>query len=195
MKGELTSQKGRVRAAIRARVAAMTPEQRAHKSSSARALLTEQKVWHEAVTVLFYAPLRDELDIWPLALEGLKAGKRIALPRFDSASGTYLPALIRDPHRDIVIGKLGIREPRPDCEPAAGTAIDLVLVPGVAFDLQGHRLGRGKGYYDRLLRVIGGVKCGVAYDEQLVPHLPVEPHDYRLDCIVTPTRWITVCAD
>jgi 5-formyltetrahydrofolate cyclo-ligase len=195
MKSELAPQKMRVRAAIRARLAAMTPEQRARKSSRARALLKEQKLWHEAVTVLFYAPLHDELDVWPLVLEGLEAGKRIALPRFNSATGTYLPALIKDPHCDIVIGKLGIREPRPDCKPAPSTAIDLVLVPGVAFDLQGHRLGRGKGYYDRLLRVVSGIKCGVAFDEQLVPHLPVAPHDYRLDCIVTPTRWITVCAD
>jgi 5-formyltetrahydrofolate cyclo-ligase len=66
----------------------------------------------------------------------------------------------------------------------------LVLVPGVAFDLRGRRLGRGKGFYDRLLADAGGLKCGVAFDEQIVTEIPVEPHDVSVDCILTPTRWI-----
>ncbi len=195
MKSEFASEKAQVRATIRALLAAMTPEQRAIESSRARALLTEQPVWREAVTVLFYASLPGELDVWPLAIEALQAGKRIALPRFNSALGTYLPALITEPQHDIVVGKLGIREPGPACNPVPGDEIDLVLVPGVAFDVHGHRLGRGKGHYDRMLRTLGGVKCGVAFDQQLVKDLPVEPHDYKLDCIVTPTRWITATRD
>jgi 5-formyltetrahydrofolate cyclo-ligase len=70
--------------------------------------------------------------------------------------------------------------------------LDLVLAPGVAFDLQGHRLGRGKGFYDRLLADVRGVKCGVAFDEQIVDAVPVGPLDVGVDCLVTPTRWLEV---
>jgi 5-formyltetrahydrofolate cyclo-ligase len=64
------------------------------------------------------------------------------------------------------------------------------LVPGVAFDLHGRRLGRGKGFYDRLLADVRGKTCGVAFDEQIVREVPVEPHDSDVNCILTPTRWI-----
>ena len=66
---------------------------------------------------------------------------------------------------------------------------DLVFVPGIAFDLVGRRLGRGKGFYDRLLAGVRGHKCGVAFDTQLVAEMPEEPHDMRVDSIITPSRW------
>jgi 5-formyltetrahydrofolate cyclo-ligase len=68
--------------------------------------------------------------------------------------------------------------------------LDLVLVPGVAFDARGGRLGRGKGFYDRLLSAVNGTKCGVAFDEQIVDAVPVGPLDVLVNCILTPTRWI-----
>jgi 5-formyltetrahydrofolate cyclo-ligase len=68
--------------------------------------------------------------------------------------------------------------------------VDLILVPGLAFDLRGRRLGRGKGYYDQLLRGLRGITCGVAFDQQIVAEIPVEPHDVRVNCVLTPTRWI-----
>jgi 5-formyltetrahydrofolate cyclo-ligase len=66
----------------------------------------------------------------------------------------------------------------------------LILVPGVAFDLRGGRLGRGRGYYDRLLSGLQGYRCGVAFDEQIVDRVPLEPHDASLNCILTPSRWV-----
>jgi 5-formyltetrahydrofolate cyclo-ligase len=86
-------------------------------------------------------------------------------------------------------GKFGVREPVASCEKIVLKHLDLILVPGLAFGLDGHRLGRGKGFYDRLLAVLHGPACGVAFDEQIVSVLPVEPHDLRLNCILTPTRW------
>jgi len=68
--------------------------------------------------------------------------------------------------------------------------LDFILVPGVAFDLQGRRLGRGKGFYDQILAVVRGTVCGVAFDQQITPEIPVEPHDAVVNCILTPTRWI-----
>ena len=66
----------------------------------------------------------------------------------------------------------------------------MILVPGVAFDLHGRRLGRGKGFYDQLLAGVRGTTCGVAFDVQVVRELPQEPHDARVNCILTPTRWL-----
>jgi 5-formyltetrahydrofolate cyclo-ligase len=70
--------------------------------------------------------------------------------------------------------------------------LDLVLVPGVGFDLQGRRLGRGRGFYDRLLADVDGIKCGVAFEEQVVSEIPVGPRDVRLNFILTPTRCVEV---
>ncbi|MDW7979128.1 MAG: 5-formyltetrahydrofolate cyclo-ligase [Verrucomicrobiales bacterium] len=192
MSGDPAAEKARVRALVRKLLAAFSAEAQAAESARARALLLRQSVWESAATVLFYAPLPGELDIWPLLTTAMQAGKRVALPRFDPATGMYEPALVIDPARDIVLGKHGVREPSQACARVRGNEIDLVLVPGVAFDFRGFRLGRGKGYYDRLLPMLSGIKCGVAFEHQLVPRLPVEPHDYRLDCILTPARWIVV---
>jgi 5-formyltetrahydrofolate cyclo-ligase len=68
--------------------------------------------------------------------------------------------------------------------------LDLVLVPGVAFDLHGRRLGRGKGFYDQLLATVRGTTIGAAFEQQVVREVPVEPHDVYLNCILTPTRWL-----
>ena len=70
--------------------------------------------------------------------------------------------------------------------------LDLVLVPGVAFDLQGRRLGRGRGFYDRLLADVDGIKCGIAFDEQMVNEVPAGPPDVRLNFILTPTRCVEI---
>jgi 5-formyltetrahydrofolate cyclo-ligase len=69
---------------------------------------------------------------------------------------------------------------------------DLVLVPGVAFDLRGCRLGRGRGFYDRLLTEVHGIKCGVAFDEQIAGEIPVGTLDVPMDFILTATRCVKV---
>ena len=73
--------------------------------------------------------------------------------------------------------------------------LDLALVPGLGFDARGHRLGRGKGHYDRLLAGFTGMKIGVAFDFQIVTEVPREPHDIALDAVVTPTRWLQARSD
>jgi 5-formyltetrahydrofolate cyclo-ligase len=186
----ITSAKSALRLQVRERLRGMTPQQREAASVQICARLPHQAVWKSAGSILFFAPMPTEPDVWPLLLEALSSGKRVALPRFDKQAGTYAPALIENPDRDLVVGKLGIREPGLHYQQLPGNQVDLVLVPGVAFDLSGRRLGRGKGFYDRLLRTVSGTKCGVAFDQQIVAGLPAEPHDYAIDCILTPTRWI-----
>lgn len=182
--------KEELRRSVRARIKAVTPEQRLNASEQACALLEQQKVWKNAVTIFFYAPLREELDIWPLLRDSLAAGKTVALPRFDAATQRYVACQIQDAARDVRDGQFGIREPCTECIAVPPNRLDLVLVPGVAFDVHGRRLGRGKGFYDQLLASVRGTTCGVAFDEQIVEAVPVEPHDVHLNCILTPTRWI-----
>ena len=174
------------------------PEQRATASDQARALLRQQTVWQAAQCVMCFAPLPRELDIWPLVVEAIAAGKRIVLPRFVAARKAYEACVVQNLDRDLSTGHFNIREPASHCAPFTADRLDLILVPGVAFDLQGRRLGRGKGYYDGLLtalrKSLGTLAlptiCAVAFDEQIVSDVPAESHDVRMDCLLTPTRWI-----
>jgi 5-formyltetrahydrofolate cyclo-ligase len=167
----------------------MTPEERAAGSALARARLEAQTLWREAHSVLFFAPLPEELDLWPLAAAAVAAGKRVALPHYDGDSRGYVPCQIQDFERDVATGRYRIREPATHCARFPLNRLDLILVPGVAFDLHGRRLGRGKGHYDQLLATVHGVTCGVAFEQQIVDAIPVAPHDVPVNRILTPLRW------
>jgi 5-formyltetrahydrofolate cyclo-ligase len=192
MQKAIQEAKQRLRMQVRADLARLSPGERAAASARARALLTQQAVWKGAQCVLFFAPLSTELDIWPLVQDALAGAKKVALPRFALETNTYDPCQIIDPSLDLQVGQFGIREPRAECLLVPPAYLDLILVPGVAFDSHGRRLGHGKGYYDLMLKGLMGTTCGVAFDPQVVGEVPVEPHDVRVNYILTPTRWIKV---
>ena len=190
MNESLTQQKTALRERLRAELLALTRAQREDAAVEICARLVEQPAWRNARAVLLFAPLPDEPNVRPLLHAALDAGKLTALPRFSIATDSYEAAVIGNPEKDLVEGKFGVLEPAAVCRVAELKRLDLVLVPGVAFDWQGHRLGRGKGFYDRLLVGVSGKTCGVAFDQQLVAAIPVEPHDVRLNCILTPSHWL-----
>jgi 5-formyltetrahydrofolate cyclo-ligase len=130
------------------------------------------------------------LDLTPLLKEARGAGKVVALPRFVSETGTYEAVEVSDYKAQCGAGKFGILEPVADCQAMSLKHLDLALVPGLGFDVSGRRLGRGQGYYDRLLAGIAGAKCGVAFERQVVERLPAERHDASMNFILTPTRWL-----
>lgn len=187
---DLPRPKDAVRLKVRESLAGLAVGKKARRSALACALLQRQAVWNNACSVLFYAPLPGELDVWPLLEMALKVGKIASLPRYSPASDAYIACQVHDPQTDVQPGRFGIREPVANCQEIELNGLDLVLVPGLAFDLHGRRLGRGKGYYDHLLRLVRGKTCGVAFDEQVVNEVPVEGHDVVLNCILTPTRWV-----
>jgi len=167
-----------------------TEAERLSGSVQACARLRQNPIWRRASQILFYAPRADEIDLWPLAQEALAEGKTVVLPRYDSAQRSYVGVQVKNLERDVDVGHFGIREPHTlDCIFPL-IQLDLALVPGVAFDVGGCRLGRGKGYYDRLLATVRGTKCGVAWDFQIQARIPAEFHDLKLQCILTPTRWL-----
>jgi 5-formyltetrahydrofolate cyclo-ligase len=182
--------KALLRDQVRARVRSLSPAARSSGSLELCARLRAQRVWQQAKAILLFAPLTEEPDIWPLLAEALAANKAVALPSFVPTANAYVARRIVDPARDLIVGQFGIREVAELSPEMALNQLDLVLVPGIAFDPHGRRLGRGKGFYDRLLADVHGTKCGVAFDEQLVDAVPVGPLDIPLNCILTPTRWI-----
>lgn len=183
--------KAALRAELRRRLAGLSAAERATAAAQACGRLRAQAVWQRADVVLAFMPLADELDITPLLRAALSEGKQLCLPRFNASTGCYEAALVRDLSTDLQLGRFGVLEPDAARPGQALNGLDLTLAPGVGFDHAGHRLGRGQGFYDRLLAQVTGVKCGMGFDEQLIAALPVEPHDVKLDCIMTPTRWLT----
>ena len=115
--------------------------------------------------------------------------KHVSVPSFDPVGQRYICSELKHFDADLVEGHMGILEPKHSAiRPVRVDIPDAWLVPGLAFDENGNRLGRGKGYYDQLLRDARGVKVVLAYDFQVLNEVPAEPHDVRMDFIVTETR-------
>jgi 5-formyltetrahydrofolate cyclo-ligase len=190
MNADKQAQKDELRAKIRAALKAAVPVKLKSDSEKLCAILKTQPFFQDARSILFFAPLPGEPDLWPLLNETLSGKKMAALPCFDQDNQVYQPRRVTDLHVEILSGKFGIREPMDTCVAIPVNDLDLVLVPGLAFGLDGHRLGRGKGHYDRLLQNFTGKKIGIAFDEQIVEVVPSESNDVRMDEIVTPTRCV-----
>ena len=183
---EIALAKSELRAHIRAQLEKISPAVRAVESIELCERLKAQMP--SAHTILFFAPLPDELDVWPVLEQSLALGTTCALPFFDAEKKTYGARVLNHLASEIITGKFGVREPAAGCAEMPLDQFDLVLVPGMAFDLQGSRLGRGRGFYDRLLEKVSGIKCGVGYDFQLLEKIPAEPHDAKVDFMLTPSR-------
>lgn len=147
-----------------------------------------------AITILFYAATRNEVVTDDMIRDALQSGKLVGLPLVHKERRELTFSYIKSLN-ELAPGVYGIREPLPEyLRPVSLTSIDLIIVPGVAFDLKGHRLGYGGGYYDRFLRRVGDdvPRVGLAFELQLLDELPVEDHDVTVDTIITEKRIITV---
>lgn len=183
----LTDPAGKVqrRAEARATIAALAATARAAQASRLLELILASPEWLAAKRPLLFVPLPDEIDLSPLIPAALAAGKQVGLPAFDAETGSYLVREIRDAVNDLSPGRFRIPEPGPQCRTMRVVELDILLVPGLAFDAAGGRLGRGKGFYDRLLEPATGTVWGVGFVEQLGPPVPLEPHDRRMHGVFT----------
>lgn len=184
--------KAAVRRHVRVELERLSATDRAAAAARVCALLFRQPIWKNSRTVLLYAPLPDELDISAVLETALQDGKLAALLRYNRVQRNYAAFEVTNRQQDLQPGYFGVLEPGPQCREIPLNQLDLTLIPGVAFSFDGGRVGRGKGFYDRLLPLVSGVKCGVAFDHQVLPTVPLEPHDIRLNCILTPTRWLQI---
>ena len=136
---------------------------------------------NDVQTIVAYYPLPDEVDIRPLLDEWIAEGKTVFLPK---VTGDDTMELRRYTGRDDMHeGAFHILEPEGQLF-AGDVSIDVVLVPGVAFDAEGHRLGRGKGYYDRFLSSLPSELIGVCFDFQKVDEVPVDSFDIPVDEVI-----------
>jgi 5-formyltetrahydrofolate cyclo-ligase len=181
--------KATLREQLRAEGARHTAAERQEGSRAICARLEAETVWQDARKVLAFMPLESEPDITGLFPQCLAGGRILALPRFDPVAGSYQAARVTDPATQLVRGRYGVLEPQPECPLLLLKELDFALVPGIGFSLNGRRLGRGKGYFDRMLCEVRGWKCGVAFDWQVAVEIPSEQHDIHVNSIVTPTRW------
>lgn len=172
----------------------LTKEQHEEKSRAILARLYEEPRYQQAKTIFAYASMPDEVQLYDLlahALKQGKQGKRVGLPLI---TGKGLMEVVNLPSLDsLVPGKFGIltvREEEQSIIPAA--EVDFVVVPGAAFSPAGDRLGLGGGYYDRYLALKApqAYRAALTFDGQVVPSVPMEAHDARVNLILTETRRI-----
>ena len=170
------------KAALRAEMSAfrVNPEERRKASVKLVERILESPEWGQARVVLLFAALHDEPDV--IGLMG--HGRETCFPRFHADRG-YAAARVVDAG-ELIPGQFGILEPPSSAEEITATEVDLVIVPGMAFDRSGNRLGRGRGFYDRWLAELAGAKLGIGFDHQLLDALPCEPHDMVMDGVLVP---------
>ena len=186
MSDKLQTEKKKMRAAILALREAMPP---AARSAASRAIIDKVcglPQYAEATVVLTYMGFGSEIETQSFFERIIADGKVVVLPRVDRASQTLMLHAARSTS-DLLTGKWGIREPRADAPTVSIEEVDFLLMPGVAFDRFGNRLGYGRGYYDKLLVIADPAltRVAAAFSCQIVEAVPVGPTDQRIDCIVT----------
>lgn len=188
----LRDKKNEQRAVFREKRKGISAEERTRLSAEICKRLMALSAFRFADTVLSYSPLAGEVDVTEFNRAVLKAGKRLALPKCARGEPIMSFHLISDIDA-METGMFSIKEPSendPVWEMASGERA-ICVIPAMAFDLTGHRLGYGKGFYDRFLSSQSITKIGVAYTDFVVKSLPRGRFDLAADIIVTDKRIIT----
>jgi 5-formyltetrahydrofolate cyclo-ligase len=187
------ARKRQLRRTILALRRAMPATECVRRSHCVWARVATLPLYQRARVVLGYMAFDHEVLTDGLMRQAIALGKQVVLPMVQPDRRQLELYAVEDLDRDLAPGYCGILEPHPSRTRAvAPEALDLALVPGVAFDVRGGRLGFGAGFYDRLLDRLPRVapKIGLAFDFQVITRLPQLPHDVRLEAIVTDDRII-----
>jgi 5-formyltetrahydrofolate cyclo-ligase len=178
--------KSLLRKQLRDKLAAMSDEIRHQKSLQACSFVAASAEFAAARVVMLYLSTPTEVDTSPLALKAWQAGKTVVVPKVSWNQRRMLPVEISSLNDHMTTSGPGVREPI-EGKPVPVDFIDFVVVPGLGFSEKGYRIGRGMGFYDRFLAQAEfiGTSCGLAFDDQIVPELPVLDHDIPLSMLVT----------
>lgn len=179
-------EKSHIRRKINAMRRMLSEEERQSAAEDVFARLEQTAAFLLADTVLMYHSLPDELSTRGF-LKKWGGRKRFFLPR---VNGVNLDILPYDESR-LELGSFHIEEPTGN-DTVDPSEIELMIIPAVAYDRRGNRLGRGKGFYDRLLGEVKATKIGVGYEFQLVDEIPVEEHDVPMDMVITQSATIVI---
>lgn len=181
----LAANKKALRASIKQKRRALSIEYRQQASRKMQAELTRLPCYQAAEYIMLYMAMQDEVQLDELIAMVLKDGKKAVIPLVTGAG--LMEAVELSDMADLVPDKYGIKTVSEEKRRLiAPDKIDLIIVPGVAFDKAGHRLGMGGGFYDRfMLRAARAVRAALAYDCQLLAAVPAEVHDLTVDYIIT----------
>lgn len=176
-----------LRAEVKAALARMTPREREDAALRIQERVLGLPELEEARTVLLYASLPGEVATDGIADDLRRRGIQVTYPRCLPASREMTLHAVASTGDLLVEGPYGIREPAPQCDIIGIDEIDMVFMPGLAWDREGQRLGRGAGYYDRLLADARwkGFRCGVFFAIQEVRLVPADPWDIPMNVVIT----------
>ncbi len=180
--------KKKIRKEILRKRKSLDPRERLELSRLVLERLFSLEEFREAKKVFLYVSKADEVDTVPLIRTCLEEGKEVFAP---FVRGSDMDFARVSSVQELVKGRFGILEPK-NKEPVPPETADIVVVPGVVFDEKGHRIGRGKGYYDRYLKRVPREvpRVALAFDFQVLPEIPSAPSDEKVDIIVTEKRII-----
>jgi 5-formyltetrahydrofolate cyclo-ligase len=176
-----------IRKRMRELLAAMHHGKASFASQAACSTLTTLDEFRLADVVMIYLSLPEEVDTAAIAQLAWQAGKTVLAPKVNWQDNTMVAMEIHSLQDDLVVDDAGFRQPAAG-RLWAGGDIDLIVIPGLAFDACGNRMGRGMGFYDRFLSAgdMRALKCGLAFQEQLlIDPLPTTQNDQPIDMLVT----------
>lgn len=185
--------KSDLRPTIKSTLESISPSSRNTLSNQLTTHLLQSNLYASATTILAYAALPTELNLDPFITCALAENKRICIPTIDWSSKSMQPALIQNLDTDLEIGRYGVRTPLAMCPLVEPNEIDLILIPGLAFDRDLNRLGRGAGFYDRMIDRLSSPRpplVGICFDSQILLTVPTEPHDHPMDRVITNTGFL-----
>jgi len=162
------------------------------KSSKIKKRLFEMDLFRNAQTILFYVSYGNEVFTHDMIKDSIVIGKRVVVPKSVTTDNTLVLSELTS-WNDLELGAYNILEPKQESiEQVDIESIDLIIIPGVVFDVHGNRIGHGKGYYDRLLNDSRNLpSIGLAFEFQIVKKMKSEKHDQKIDVILTEERLIT----
>jgi len=185
--------KPQIRTTMKDSLTAMTSQDRHRRSMAACDLVAGTREFRHGQLIMLYLSLPSEVETATLAVRAWAEGKQIAVPRVDWGTQKMDPVEINSLDVGMETSK-GVREPV-EGRVVPLDLIDMVIIPGMAFDRRGYRVGRGRGFYDRFLAQQGfrGIRCALCFHEQLIDEVPAETHDIPMDLVVT-DREVIHCA-
>ena len=187
----MRAEKQRLRTVLRRQRSALSAQEVEKNSQQIATRLLARSIFYQARQLMLYSSDENEVETDGLWQAARREGKYVYYPRI-SADKQAIEFVRRQAEDHLIPGIFDILIPPGEDLLTGVSKTDLVLLPGVGFDRAGHRLGRGRGYYDRALRdlLAGALRVGLAYDYQIVAHIPIDEHDERVDYIVTEKRLI-----
>lgn len=181
-------EKRKIRKEILAKLKSQTKEEILKKSEVIKKRLFELEEFKKARCVVFYVSMPTEVNTHQMIDESIQMGKSVGVPVVVKGKRDLIISQISDREKELKKGPLGIRQPKREfVRPVSFKDIDLILVPGLAFDKNGNRLGRGKGFYDRFLKKLPKrvLTIGLCFDFQIVESIPTLPHDIPIQMLLS----------